>query len=224
MTQKILLITAKPSNITGLSAVFTAAGYEFDAALYGKEGLARASSGKPDLILFHSTDTPSDIYIKQLKKDTIASKTPVIQIDDSEACDPEKALALARRVFEPYRVLIAEDDRQMSDILKAILVKNKYEVKTAYDGAEALKEIRSWRPRLIVMDIMLPIIDGFHVCQAMAEDESITPRPKVLIISGRGSDWDQKLGAACGAEDYLVKPFSNASFLDKVNEIFVNEP
>ena len=223
MTRKILLITAKASNITGLAAVFSGAGCELDVALYGKEGLARAASGQPDLILFHSTDTPSDIYIKQLKKDTIASKIPVIQIDDSQAADPEQVLALAKRVFEPYKVLIAEDDRQMAEILKSILVKNKFEVKTVYDGAEALKEIRSWRPRLIVMDVMLPVIDGFHVCQTMAEDPAINPRPKILIISGRGSDWDLKLGAACGAEDYLVKPFSNASFLDKVNEIFLNE-
>jgi DNA-binding response OmpR family regulator len=224
MTRKILLITSKTANITGLSGAFEGAGFELDIALYGKEGLARASSGKPDLILFHSTDTPAEIYLKQLKSDPAASKIPVIQIDDSQAADPAKVLALAKTVFEPYRVLIAEDDRQMAEILKAILTKSKFEVKTVYDGSEALKEIRAWRPRLVVLDIMLPIIDGFHVCQTMAEDNTINPRPKILIISGRGSDWDQRLGAACGAEDYLVKPFSNASFLDKVNEIFVNEP
>jgi DNA-binding response OmpR family regulator len=66
---------------------------------------------------------------------------------------------------------------------------------------------------------MLPVVDGFHICQTINEDHSFDPRPKILIVSGRGSDWDQNLGTACGAEDYLVKPFSNQHFVEKVNQI-----
>jgi two-component system response regulator VicR len=120
---------------------------------------------------------------------------------------------------EPRRVLIAEDDRQMSQILNAVLQKQGYEVECVFDGAEALRVLKIWHPHLLVLDIMLPIVDGFHICHTINEDHSFDPRPKILIVSGRGSDWDQNLGAACGAEDYLVKPFSNQHFADKVNQI-----
>jgi DNA-binding response OmpR family regulator len=120
---------------------------------------------------------------------------------------------------EPFRVLIAEDDRQMSNIFSAVLKKQGYEVESVFDGAEALRMVRSWQPHLVVLDVMLPIVDGFHICQTVNEDHSFDPRPKILIVSGRGSEWDQNLGAACGAEDYMVKPFSNQSLADKVKQI-----
>ncbi len=120
---------------------------------------------------------------------------------------------------EAFKVLVAEDDRQMSAIFCAVLKKQGYAVESVFDGAEALKVLRSWKPHLVVLDVMLPVVDGFHVCQTVNEDHSFDPRPKILIVSGRGSDWDQNLGAACGAEDYLVKPFSNQYFLDKVKGI-----
>ena len=119
----------------------------------------------------------------------------------------------------PFRVLVAEDDRQMSIIFSAVLKKQGYEVESVYDGGEALRMLRSWHPHLLVLDVMLPIVDGFHICETLNEDHSFEPRPKVLIVSGRGSDWDQNLGVACGAEDYMVKPFSNQSLVDKAKEI-----
>ena len=118
-----------------------------------------------------------------------------------------------------FRVLIAEDDRQMSAIFCAVLRKQGYEVESVFDGAEALRLLKAWHPHLLVLDVMLPVVDGFHVCQTLNEDHSFDPRPKIIIVSGRGSDWDQNLGAACGIEDYLVKPFSNQLLVDKVKEI-----
>jgi DNA-binding response OmpR family regulator len=220
MANKILLITLKAEIAGALQKAFTGAGYELDIALSGKEGIARSVSGKPALVLFHGTDSPSDAYVKQFRGQAPTASIPLVQVNDAQLDSPDSLLQLTRRAFVPHRVLVAEDDRQMAEILKVLLSRNNYEVKTAYDGAETLKEVRAWKPHLIVLDIMLPVIDGFHVCQTMSEDHTINPRPKVLIISGRGSEWDQQLGAACGAEDYIVKPFSNSSFLDKVNEIF----
>jgi DNA-binding response OmpR family regulator len=117
------------------------------------------------------------------------------------------------------RILIAEDDRQMSAILSMILSKSGCEIRAVYDGAEALREIKGWQPHLVVLDVMLPVIDGFHICQTINEKPVAGYRPKILIVSGRGSDWDQNLGIACGAEDYLVKPFNNVDFLRRVLEI-----
>src|SRR3989339_244529 len=114
------------------------------------------------------------------------------------------------------RILIGEDDRQMSAIYQVLLTNQGYEVACAYDGAEVLRLLKSWQPHLLVLDVMLPVLDGFHVCQTINQDHSFDPRPKILIVSGRGSEWDQNLGAACGVEDYLVKPFNNKVFLEKV--------
>ena len=120
------------------------------------------------------------------------------------------------------KVLIAEDDRTMSAILCMLVEKSGYAVRAVFDGIEALREVKAWQPDLMVMDVMLPHIDGFHVCQSMNDDLSLERTPRVIIISGRSSDWDQNLGAACGAEYYLVKPFSNDDFLQKVNTVLSN--
>lgn len=117
------------------------------------------------------------------------------------------------------RILICEDDREMAEILNLVLGKTNHEVRVIHNGIEALECIKTWRPQLLVLDIMLPGIDGFHICQTIKEDHSFESLPSVLIISSRATDWDKNLGAACGAEDYLVKPFTTADFLQKVNKI-----
>jgi DNA-binding response OmpR family regulator len=66
---------------------------------------------------------------------------------------------------------------------------------------------------------MLPVIDGFHLCQKLDEDHSIELKPMIVIISGRESDWDKNLGKACGAESYFVKPIDHAAFIHKIEEI-----
>jgi DNA-binding response OmpR family regulator len=121
--------------------------------------------------------------------------------------------------LQERRALIAEDDRQMAAILQLLLEKTGWTVRCAYDGEEALRVIKTWKPHLLVLDIMLPVIDGFHVCQTMNDDHAYDPRPQVIITSGRGSDWDQNLGSACGAAWYLVKPFTNAEFVARVQQV-----
>ena len=117
------------------------------------------------------------------------------------------------------RILIAEDDRQMSSLLKTVLAKDGFAVTSANDGAEAIRQIKSFQPHLIVLDIQLPVIDGFHICRMLGDDPTLAQRPKILVITGRSSDWDQKLGAACGVEGYLVKPFSHRVFIENVRSI-----
>jgi len=117
------------------------------------------------------------------------------------------------------RVLIAEDDRQMAEILREVIGCGGFETRVSFDGADTLAVVRAWRPHLIVLDIMLPVIDGFHVCQAMNDDPALEPKPKVFIISGRSSDMDKNLGTACGAEEYFVKPLNNAKLLSRIQSV-----
>lgn len=197
----------------------TARGFEVDVALSGHEAVSRAVSGAPNLIILGPMEITPEVFSAPLKLEPKAASIPVFTLAPGEVKDPESAMGRVNAALVSRRVLVAEDDRQMAGILEAVLKKSGYDVRVSYDGVEALREIKTFRPELMLLDVMLPIVDGFHVCQTMNEDPSFEPRPKVLIVSGRGSDWDQNLGAACGAEGYIVKPFKNDYLLSKVREI-----
>jgi DNA-binding response OmpR family regulator len=146
-------------------------------------------------------------------KNTVGHQRPI----------PDNAMAAAmnpvNRVPEQKRILVAEDDRQMSAILETMLAKSGYAVAVAYDGAEALQQIKTFCPHLVILDIELPVIDGFHICQVINEDHALPVHPKILIISGRSGAWEKKLGAACGAAGYLVKPFKHTDLLENTRRI-----
>jgi DNA-binding response OmpR family regulator len=216
---KILLVTNDTGVVSAWQKLLTDSGYHMDVALSAEEAIERSSLDAPRLILLSKVENAAQTLVQQLKQHPVTAAIPVITRDAAEINRPDVILTALRTALIPRRILIAEDDRQMASILSMILEKSGFEVKTTYDGVETLHEIKSWHPHLLVLDVMLPVIDGFHICQTMNEDASFDPVPKVLIISGRSSDWDQNLGAACGAEYYLVKPFSNALFLEKVKEI-----
>ncbi|MBN1822771.1 MAG: response regulator [Endomicrobiales bacterium] len=217
--KKILFVSDNSRSISDWRAVFSGSGIVFDVALSGKEAVERAESGRPGLIVFDKIETSSELFVGQLKQNPKTSSLRVLVLNQGEAKEPAKIKERILLMMVSKKVLIAEDDRQMAGVLESLLMSSGYEVKATYDGVETLKVIKSWQPHLLVLDIMLPIIDGFHVCQTMNEDPSFEVKPRVLIISGRGSDWDQNLGAACGAEHYIVKPFNNEFFLKKVQEI-----
>jgi DNA-binding response OmpR family regulator len=216
--KKVLFVTIEPKYIAIWKKALTDGGFEFDAALSAKEAVARAELNLPEIIVLDRLDTPTDVLINSLKSNSKTENIHVIQISPDQSGDPSAALARINAVLAPKKVLIAEDDRQMSGVLEMILIKSGFVVKATHDGIETLKEIKLWHPHLVVLDIMLPLVDGFHICQTMNEDHTYDPKPKILIISGRSSDWDQNLGAACGAEHYIVKPFKNDYFLQKVKE------
>jgi DNA-binding response OmpR family regulator len=216
---KVLFVTIEPKYVVLWKKALTDSGFEFDVALSAKEAVTRAESNLPGVIVLDRIDIPPDILINSLKSNAKTEHIQIIKISPDQSGDPGAALARIKTVLAPKKVLIAEDDRQMASVLEMILIKSGFVVKTSHDGIDTLKEIKVWRPHLLVLDIMLPLVDCFHICQTMNDDHSFDPKPKVLIISGRSSDWDQNLGVACGAEHYIVKPFKNDFFLQKVREI-----
>ncbi|MHB9154451.1 MAG: response regulator [Endomicrobiales bacterium] len=222
--KKILLVTSDVQTVASWRAALSRRGYEMDVALSGGEALGRALSGSPDLVLLGAMDIPPEAFFNHLKRDEKAARIPVLTLSAPETASPEAVLPRITAALSPRKILVAEDDRQMADILSLILKNSGYEVKMTHDGTETLREIKAFRPHLLVLDVMLPVVDGFHICQTMNEDHSFEPRPRVLIVSGRSSDWDQNLGAACGAEEYIVKPFNHDYFLKKVREIIEGMP
>ena len=110
------------------------------------------------------------------------------------------------------KVLIVEDDRTLLDVLKYNLVKEGHDVVTATDGLQALSMARGEKPDLIVLDIMLPKLDGFEVCRILRK-EMTTP---ILMLTAKVGETDKVVGLELGADDYMTKPFSIREFLARI--------
>ncbi|MEF3354353.1 response regulator transcription factor [Paenibacillus sp. GYB006] len=110
------------------------------------------------------------------------------------------------------KILIVEDDQDISRVIRDYLVLNSYEVCAVYSGSEALQAIEVENPEFIILDIMLPDIDGIELCRQIRENNSVP----ILILSARGSDTDKVLGLGFGADDYMTKPFSLRELLARI--------
>lgn len=110
------------------------------------------------------------------------------------------------------KILLIEDDRELQDIMSGFLKKEGYEVVQAYDGAKGVSLAKEVQPTLILLDLMLPGVDGFEVCRQVRTD-SVAP---IMIISAKNSDMDKMLSLGIGADDYLEKPFSMIELLARV--------
>lgn len=110
-------------------------------------------------------------------------------------------------------VLIVDDERSIVDILKFNLEKAEFDTICAYDGREALKLAREKNPDLILLDVMLPYMDGFEVCKALRADGSNIP---IIMITAREEETDKVLGLELGADDYITKPFSVRELIARV--------
>lgn len=113
------------------------------------------------------------------------------------------------------KILVVDDEIALLETLAYNLKKQGYEVETAEDGLAALELVRSTRPDLIILDIMLPSIDGFEVCREIRKDMN-TP---VLMLTARDDEIDRVVGLEVGADDYLTKPFSMRELLARVKAL-----
>ncbi|MCM1088321.1 MAG: response regulator transcription factor [Muribaculaceae bacterium] len=112
-----------------------------------------------------------------------------------------------------YKILIADDEAEIRELLRLYLEKDGYEVLEATDGAEALSALQREAVDLIVLDIMMPGIDGYRVLQNIREKNNIP----VIMLSAKGSDSDKILGLDLGADDYITKPFQPLEAVARVN-------
>lgn len=110
------------------------------------------------------------------------------------------------------KVLIIEDEVSISDIVKFNLVKEGYEVETAYDGQDGLKKALDDDFDLILLDIMLPYMDGFQVCRRVRENSNVP----IIMVTAKEEEVDKVLGLELGADDYLTKPFGMRELIARV--------
>ena len=111
------------------------------------------------------------------------------------------------------RILIVEDEKNIVDILNFNLVKEGYATMEAYDGQAGLQLALEQDPDLILLDLMLPKMDGFEVCRSLREQGRTTP---VIMLTAREEETDKVLGLELGADDYITKPFSMRELLARV--------
>lgn len=110
------------------------------------------------------------------------------------------------------KVLVVDDEKPISDIIKFNLEKEGFEVVVAYDGEEALQQVEAEQPDLIILDLMLPKIDGLEVARRVRAKHT-TP---IIMVTAKDSELDKVLGLELGADDYVTKPFSNRELVARV--------
>lgn len=116
-------------------------------------------------------------------------------------------------------ILIVDDEQDIRELLQYNLEKERYKTFCAKTGEEAIEEARKNHPDLIILDLMLPGIDGLEVCRRLKQDER-TRRIPILMVTAKGEDSDIILGLEMGAEDYIIKPFSPKVLTARVRTIF----
>ena len=110
------------------------------------------------------------------------------------------------------KILVVDDEKPISDIVKFNLDKEGYDVVTAYDGEEALEKVESEEPDLILLDLMLPKIDGLEVARQVRAKHNIP----IIMVTAKDSELDKVGGLELGADDYVTKPFSNRELVARV--------
>ncbi|HEX6904057.1 MAG TPA: response regulator transcription factor [Thermoanaerobaculia bacterium] len=112
-------------------------------------------------------------------------------------------------------VLVVEDDRKTSSLVKLYLENAGYEVAVAFDGGQALEAARARRPDLVVLDVMIPTLDGFEVCRTLRAESDVP----VILLTARTTEPDKLRGLDIGADDYVTKPFSPRELVARVRAV-----
>ncbi len=116
---------------------------------------------------------------------------------------------------DKQKILIVDDDENIAELISLYLIKECFDTCIVYNGEDALKEFKEFRPDLILLDLMLPGIDGYHVCREIRR-ESSTP---IIMLSAKGEVFDKVLGLELGADDYIIKPFDSKELVARVKAV-----
>jgi DNA-binding response OmpR family regulator len=116
------------------------------------------------------------------------------------------------------KILVVDDEIYIVHILDFSLGMEGYEVLTALDGEQAVEKARAEHPDLIVLDIMMPKLDGYETCKILKAGDDTKGIP-VILLSAKGRNIDQKIGFEVGADDYITKPFSPRKLVERINAL-----
>ncbi|MBI5478007.1 MAG: response regulator [Deltaproteobacteria bacterium] len=224
-----------------LKGLLMAAGHKVSLAHDGEAAIALAREKHPDLVTVDLRMPGVDGFqlVEILKHDPETSKLPVVVLTVLEERDRQQLQAADALLAKPInvdefqaviarllaersrarqaRILVVDDDPGIRMICGEVLENAGYVVRDAETGAKALTEARRWRPDLILLDVMLPEMDGFTVAKRLREERATAVTP-VIFISARGQTKDKVQAFKLGADDYLVKPFDAAELQARVEK------
>ncbi len=113
------------------------------------------------------------------------------------------------------KILIVDDDENICELISLYLTKEFYDTKMVYDGEEALRQFELFEPNLILLDLMLPGMDGYQVCREIRQRSSVP----IIMLSAKGEVFDKVLGLELGADDYIIKPFDSKELVARVKAV-----
>lgn len=116
---------------------------------------------------------------------------------------------------DKQKILIVDDDTNIAELIELYLTKECFQCEQAHDGEAALKKHTSFQPDLILLDIMLPGIDGYDVCREIRKTSSVP----IIMLSAKGEVFDKVLGLELGADDYIIKPFDSKELVARVKAV-----
>ena len=230
--KKILIVNDDPQVVKKIVSTIKEADYEVEVAYDGIQGVQKAREQRPDLIIIDFKAPAGDGLglLENLQSMPEIATSPIIFISfDSGEKIPKKLLDLGAKDFmsDPLdekellakvnkylvgadkghkKILIVEDEPHTLQIVKDRLESNGFEVITAIDGEEALATAKKEKPNLIILDVMLPKMDGFHVCRLLKFEEEYKSIP-IIMVTAKATQADLDIGKQTGANAYIVKPF-----------------
>ena len=113
------------------------------------------------------------------------------------------------------RILIVDDEKHIAELISLYLMKEGYETREVYDGRKAMEEYYAFSPELILLDIMLPGIDGYQICSEIRKKSNVP----IIMLTARSDTFDKVLGLEMGADDYIVKPFDPKELIARVKAV-----
>ena len=113
------------------------------------------------------------------------------------------------------KILIVDDDNNIAELISLYLTKECFDTKIVNDGEEALKAFEQYNPNLILLDLMLPGIDGYQVCREVRAKANVP----IIMLSAKGEIFDKVLGLELGADDYIMKPFDSKELVARVKAV-----
>lgn len=117
--------------------------------------------------------------------------------------------------MDKKRILIVDDDENIAELISLYLVKECFDTEIVLNGEDALKTFKTYQPHLILLDIMLPGMDGYDVCREIRKSSNVP----IVMLSAKGEVFDKVLGLKIGADDYMVKPFDSNELVARVQAI-----
>ena len=113
------------------------------------------------------------------------------------------------------KILIVDDDENIAELISLYLTKECYDTQIVYNGEDAIHTFESWNPNLVLLDLMLPGMDGYQVCREIRTKSSVP----IIMLSAKGEVFDKVLGLELGADDYIIKPFDSKEMVARVRAV-----